>query len=289
MFVELAIGDAFGAGREYVDPNVPDYYTMTKMIVHPTHGLDKGQYTDDTQMTLGLVEYLIQAETLDERQLVGFWLNAFQRDKRLGYAKRFQEFLETHPDVESFMRDIKPDSDKSGGAMRVTPIGLIPDTSAVKYLADWQASITHNTTLGREAAVAAALAVHYCEFELGPLSQVGHWVNNEIKGEIDWSENWVGKVKSPGWHSSKAAITSLANNNSLTSMLKSCIDYTGDVDTVATIAIGAGSVSDQVVNDLPPELKFQLEKNGKYGIPYLTALEKKFREWIKRDGWKQLS
>lgn len=289
MFLELAIADAYGAGMEYVDPSITKKYNNLKsMIKHPTHGLHAGQYTDDTQMTLGLVEFLINAEKLDVKPLVGSWINAFQRDKRLGYARRFQEFLETHADVESFIRDIKPDSNKSGGAMRVTPVGLIPDLAWVKRVADWQARITHNTTEGAEAAVAAALLVYYCAFDIGDLDDVGKWIQNEINGVVDWTVDWSGKVGAEGWKSTQAAITAVRYGSSTSGILKTCVAFTGDVDTVATIAIGAASNSDQIRNDLPPHLKFQLEVKGQYGRTYLVELEKKYREWIAADGWKKL-
>ena len=46
----------------------------------------------------------------------------------------------------------------------------------------------------------------------------------------------------------------------------------GDVDTVATIALGAASCSDEVAQDLPPHLAETLE-NGAYGRDYLVTLD----------------
>lgn len=289
MFLELAIADAYGAGMEYVDPAITKKFNNLKqMIKHPTHGLEKGQYTDDTQMTLGLVEYLISAMQLDRRELVTSWINVFQRDRRPAYSKRFQKFLEEHVDADSFLRDINSESNRSGGAMRVTPVGLVPDTNWVKRVADWQAGITHNTPLGREAAVAAALLVHYCEFDIGELKHAGRWITNEIRGEVNWDDNWTGKVGLEGWKATQAAVTAVKNGYSTSEILKTCVDFTGDVDTVATIAIAAASVSDQIRNDIPPILKAQLEVGGKFGREYLIALEKKYRNWVDDNHWKKL-
>ena len=63
---------------------------------------------------------------------------------------------------------------------------------------------------------------------------------------------------------------------SLSKILKKCIDFTGDVDTVATIALGAASCSSEIKQDLPKNLFNDLE-NGKYGRDYLIELDKKLR------------
>jgi ADP-ribosyl-[dinitrogen reductase] hydrolase len=58
-------------------------------------------------------------------------------------------------------------------------------------------------------------------------------------------------------------------------VLKNSIAFTGDVDTVATIAMAAASVSSRICanEDLPPWLVDGLE-NGQYGRDYLIDLDK---------------
>ena len=48
--------------------------------------------------------------------------------------------------------------------------------------------------------------------------------------------------------------TALSTSTSLRDLLDASIAYTGDVDTVATIALGAGSCAADVEHNLPPEL-----------------------------------
>ncbi|WP_293152960.1 hypothetical protein [Okeania sp. SIO2C9] len=69
----------------------------------------------------------------------------------------------------------------------------------------------------------------------------------------------------------RAAITAVERNEKMSSLLMDCINFTGDVDTVATIALAAGSCSEEIVQDLPENLKLLLE-NGKYGRDFLTSL-----------------
>ncbi|MEO1094271.1 MAG: hypothetical protein AAFX01_05170 [Cyanobacteria bacterium J06638_28] len=68
--------------------------------------------------------------------------------------------------------------------------------------------------------------------------------------------------------SAHAALTAVMANNSLSSILKACIAFTGDVDTVATIAFGAVSCSREIGQNIPPVLTNALE-NGAYGREYL--------------------
>lgn len=83
---------------------------------------------------------------------------------------------------------------------------------------------------------------------------------------------WQGKVKTKGWMSVRAAITALTESTSMSALLRRCIDFSGDVDTVAAIALAAGSCSREVGQDLPENLILQLE-DGAYGRQYLLALD----------------
>lgn len=60
--------------------------------------------------------------------------------------------------------------------------------------------------------------------------------------------------------------------DTMSGMLRDCISYTGDVDTVATIALAAGSCSTEVEQNLPPHLLSELE-NDAFGRDYLETLD----------------
>ena len=55
MLLELAIGDAYGAGFEYADIGIiRQHNTLARYVQHPRHNIRPGAYTDDTQMTLAI-------------------------------------------------------------------------------------------------------------------------------------------------------------------------------------------------------------------------------------------
>jgi ADP-ribosyl-[dinitrogen reductase] hydrolase len=271
MMVELAIGDAYGGGFEYVPAAfVAEHNTVEGYLKHPTHsGIDPGRYTDDTQMSLAIAELLADGVEWTPLNLADKFVEVYRRDPRVGYAGGFQGFLQTVTSGSQFLKGIRPDSDKSGAAMRVGPVGLLPTVAEVRHHASVQARVTHDTPAGVASAEAAALAVHYCHRGLGPLADVATWVSEQLSA--DWARPWTGKVGSKGAMSVRAALTALAKATTMRGLLYDCIAYTGDVDTVATIAMAAAARSPEIVNDLPEALYRDLE-NGTYGRDYLAAL-----------------
>lgn len=269
VLIELAIGDAYGATYEFAPDDVVAAHN--NVTGYGRYATDIGVYTDDTQMTLALAELLADRREWTPDVVADKFVEVFRRNPRGGYATRFQAFLETVTSGRDFLARIRPDSDKSGAAMRVSPAGLLPSVAEVRAYASAQARVTHNTPAGVESAEAAALAVHYCHVGVGPLSEIAGWVSDTTG--VDWTEPWTGKVGSKGAMAVRAALTALASATSMRGLLHTCVAFTGDVDTVAAIALAAASRTN-LPNDLPPVLYDNLE-NGAYGRDYLRGLDKR--------------
>ena len=109
MLVELAIGDAYGAGFEYVDPEhrtAPN--DLTCYARHPGHiVLSPGRYTDDTQMSLAIAELMIEKIEWTPLNIANKFVQVFKRDPRPGYARKFYEFLKEIKSGEEFLERIK--------------------------------------------------------------------------------------------------------------------------------------------------------------------------------------
>lgn len=71
----------------------------------------------------------------------------------------------------------------------------------------------------------------------------------------------------------RAAITAVMRNDRMSKLLQDCIAFSGDVDTVATIALAAGSCSCEIAQDLPENLVQGLE-NQSYGRDYIRELDR---------------
>ena len=273
MFLEMAIGDAYGAGFEYAPEDfVKRNNTLAAYAKHPKHSLAPGSYTDDTQMSIANAEVILSGSITRER-LAAAYVDCFKRDQREGYAGGFYKFLCSVKDGAEFLELMKPLSDKSGAAMRALPFGYDADIEVVKSNARLQAAITHNTESGINAAIAAALMAHYFIWDLGPKSELGIFIEKHVEGI--WAEPRTEPVGEKGWMSVRAAITAVIECDSMTSMLKRCVDFTGDVDTVAALALGAAATCKEVKQDLSDVLINGLE-NGTYGRDFLRRLDDQF-------------
>lgn len=273
MLLELAIGDAYGAGFEYADADVVHRHNdATHYLPHPHHrGIRPGMYTDDTQMSLAIAEALMSVERWTPANLAERFVQAFRRDPREGYSSGLYGLLQTVIDGNDFLAHIQPDSDKSGAAMRASPLGILPTLGQVLDCCRVQAALTHDTPDGIAAAQAAALMSHFFLYRLGRKEHLGEFLEGHVPGQ--WSAPWVGKVGSKGWMSVRAAVTALRQHSRLSDLLCACVAFTGDVDTVATIALAVASCADEYTQDLPESLVRTLE-NGPYGRDYLIALDR---------------
>jgi ADP-ribosyl-[dinitrogen reductase] hydrolase len=271
MLVEIAIADAYGACFEYSAPTAGRPNNADGYYRHPTHsGIIPGNYTDDTQMSLAIAECLLGG-AMDPDYIAAVFVTIYQSDRHEGYARQFQKFLDTVKDGSDFMARIKPDSEKSGGAMRAGPVGLLSSIEKVMDVAASQASITHNTSVGRGAAQAAALMVYHQVQNIGLVQDLPDFLTRHVPG-IDWLSPHEGEAGPNGDDIVRAALKVLLSTRSLTGILTGAVDIGGDTDTVAAIAMAPASVSSEFSRDLPESLISGLE-NGTYGRDYLASTD----------------
>ncbi len=276
MIIELAVGDAYGVGFEYVDESiVKKFNDLSCYRKHQKYNIGNGRYTDDTQMSLAIAELLVDGIKWTPLNIANKFIEVFKRDPREGYAGRFYQFLQEVNSGEEFIQRIHPESDKSGAAMRAAPIGFLANIDDVIRYTTTQAKLTHDTPLGINAAIASALMSHYFIYNFGDRKKLGKFLEDYVDG--DWSKSWMGKVGEKGYMDVRAAITAITKRKNLSTILKTCIDFGGDVDTVATIALAAASCSLEIKQDLPENLIRDLE-NGTYGRGYLIELDKKLKQ-----------
>ena len=186
MLLELAIGDAYGAGFEYVDADlIATHNHLHAYFKHPRHNIIPGHYTDDTQMSLAIAELIISGDEWTPLNIASKFVEVFKRDPREGYAGRFYRFLQDVKDGADFLARMKPVSEKSGASMRAGPIGVYPDIDTVIGRCTIQAAVTHNTPRGIAAAVASALTTHYFLYDLGPKRDLGAFLETYAPG--DWT------------------------------------------------------------------------------------------------------
>jgi ADP-ribosylglycohydrolase len=271
VLLEIAKGDAYGAGFEYAAADfVSKNNDLSAYRQHPKHAIKPGCYTDDAQQSIANALALLSGKPLTRELFADLYVSCFKRDVRLGYAGRFYDFLVSCTDGADFLARIKPNSDKSGAAMRASVFGILPTVGEVISVTTLQAKLTHDTKDGINAAVAAALMSHYFLYGKGARTGLSKFIESHVEG--DWSTAWTQPVGEKGWMSVRAAITAVESDASMSAILKQCVAFTGDVDTVAALALGAAAYAADVAQDLPQVLHDTLE-NGTYGRDYIIALD----------------
>lgn len=296
MMLEIAIGDAYGACFEAAPPK---FVNANNDLVYQNHPrklrkrledyipslVAPGAYTDDTQMAIAVAEAMLDDPEWTVEGLAGRFLEVFKRDERRGYTPYLLTVMMNCDTGKGLLSKINGNSTKSGGAMRAGPIGLYEDFDEVVRRAKFQASVTHNSWLGTNSAVGAALMVHYFYYNHGPKENLCGWLRDEYFGDSLHSPEpfqvdeevvhcWRSgnKVRVHAWDVLEAAIYAIEAHDSMSEILKQCVAYTGDVDTVAAIAMGPASLAKDIKQDLPPHLFADLER-GDYGHDFLVQLD----------------
>lgn len=273
MILEVAIGDAYGSGFEFV-PNevIEKENNLEKYYGSRIDNLKAGQYTDDTQMTLAIAELMLSKEEWTKKNIIKYFLKTFKRDKRKGYAKGFYHFLMEIKTPNEFKKKIINNSIRNGAAMRSVPIGLYPSINEVLTKSKLQAQTTHDTKEGIVSSQAVALMSYYFINNIGNKNKLKEFI--ELHTESKFNHNYTERVPCDGMATIDAVLTVLMSSSSYKEILKKSIDLGGDTDSVASIALGVASFSSEYNTDLPLFLVSELE-NDKYGLNYILKLDEK--------------
>lgn len=285
MLLRIAQGDAYCMATEYIklprNQGVHDAaLAFTRYLEHPTHGLRPGQYTDDTQMSIAVAETLLAGD-LSREAFADSFVRCYKRDRRDGYARNFQQFLDTVNTGGEFLSKIHPASDKNGAAMRSVPLGVLRTPEEVMRVAELQAKITHDTPGGILSSQIVALLSHFALYSSSPMEPgpVAAFLSIMLPAKLPQVATllprWEGPVVGPdvGMNTARAVFDLVTSGLSLMDILRQTIEWGGDTDSVAAIAWGIASTrSDEPI---PEFFERGLEPGRKFGATFLRDLGKK--------------
>jgi poly(ADP-ribose) glycohydrolase ARH3 len=166
VLLGLAVGDALGAPWEGITSDLIFEMGPADKIVAHASGREIF-YTDDTQMTISVVQTLIELGEIEKHFLAQKFAENYHPDRGYGQgARRIINAIGAGEDWEQLAANIfgGQGSLGNGAAMRVAPLGLFfaPDLDRVAKQAALSAAPTHLHEIGvdsaRLVAVAAALA-----------------------------------------------------------------------------------------------------------------------------------
>ena len=269
MLLEAAIGDAYGSGYEFQEVGfIHENNTSLKYFPHIYwQDLSAGMYTDDTQMGIAVAEALINGAST-ELEFANSFVNAFKRDPRQGYSRRFYDLLLQVDNGEQLIAAIEPKGTTCGAAMRSLPLGFLP-LDEILEIAKIQASVTHNTLHGIRGSQAIALASYFVRTGNDP-RHVREFVATHLRTNM-FDRIWTGPVSTETIDVVCAVFNVVETCHDQVDALHKAIGFTGDVDSVAALACGL------LAPKYPLSNKYLIEnlEQSTYARDYLVELESK--------------
>jgi poly(ADP-ribose) glycohydrolase ARH3 len=277
--VGTAIGDALGAGWE------GGGMSRTEDIVSLAEKLEQLIYTDDTHMTMGIAESLIESKGFDGEHMAQTFIKNYEAEPWRGYGPGppiiFGMIKSGEAWYSAANRLYRGGSFGNGSAMRVAPVGLLYSRNLEKLreIAYQSSSITHSHELGKEGAAlqacAVALALNTPSDEdidrEAFLSRLQNFIRNqvykekvaqirELLGEQDKTK--VVAVLGNGIEAPRSVPTAiycfLRQPQSYRDTVIYAISLGGDTDTIAAMA-GAISGAYLGIEAIPSEWRAKLE------------------------------
>jgi poly(ADP-ribose) glycohydrolase ARH3 len=288
--VGTAIGDALGARREGRG------MSRGEDIVSLAKKLEQLIYTDDTHMTIGIAESLIENKGFDGEHMAQTFIKNYEAEPWRGYGpgppRIFGMIKSGEPWDRAADKLYRGGSFGNGSAMRVAPVGLLYSRNLEKLreVAYRSSSITHSHELGKEGAALQAYAValalntpadEYIDREVF-LSSLQNFIQDqlykekisqmtELLGEQD-KENVVA-VLGNGIEAPRSVPTAiycfLRQPQSYKDTVIYAISLGGDTDTIAAMA-GAISGAYLSIEAIPSNWRAKLEDRE-----YIEALAEK--------------
>ena len=271
-----AIGDSYGfcfefVSKEFIQANNDLHYHQ-----HPEFGVTPGVYSDDTQMQLALAEVIASEREWSASNLASSFVEVFKRDPRQGYSRRLFDLLSIVTNGDEFLTGIAAGSEGNGAAMRSPIVGLFSSIDEVIGRSEIQARITHDTKVGVDSATAAALMSHFYAYNLGPKTDLPKFLDKLVPG-YGWGRGWTGLVEVHGIQTVRAALEATLTNDTLADVLKGCVNFSGDVDSVAAIALASASGYNAFKKDIPENLWRSCECSA-FGLAYLLDLDRRVKD-----------
>ncbi len=283
ILLAIAVGDSFGRPFEFNTEafikkhnNTSYYHERTqKRLLNTT----KGRYTDDTQMTIALTEFVLSGLVPSQANIMKYFMMAAQRDEVHGYTRGMTALLkmkQTKKALDAIAS--KPSRQSNGCVMRAIPIGFINDPALVKHYSMMQCITTHPEADCIFATQFLALWIHYHVHNVYSVSDsIGAWFNEQLGfGSYDrmWNyyNNNPGPIQVNAMQTVSFCLQAMYYYDTMKEILFKSVEVGGDVDSTASISMGM-AVAFGKENDLPQRLYHNIQ-NDAFGKNYILQLER---------------
>jgi poly(ADP-ribose) glycohydrolase ARH3 len=293
----LALGDALGAPYEGG--------VLERALWRLLGAFNRSyRWTDDTQMSIDLIEHLLEYKTLNQNQLAIRFAKSYRFSKGYGpgAAKVLKLIAQGVPWQQANTAIYKEGSFGNGGAMRAPVIGLLfakdienNETQLVEF-SSAVASITHAHPLGIDGAVLIALTTAYAFNDIASISILQKLLEKnrcqQFNVKLTIALNWFKREEQPpvkkvreqlgnGISAIDSCVSAiycalLYRNSPFEDLIKFVISLKGDVDTIGSMS-GAIWGSFRGYESLPSRELSLLED-----FAHLNALASAYADFCKK-------
>jgi len=246
----LAVGDALGTTLEFKERDCSDL--LVDMVGGGPFGLEPGQWTDDTAMALALADSLLENDDLDERDLMGRFVEWWRNGRYSCTSRCFDIGTTTKHSLDRWLKTNDPNSGSTdpstagnGSLMRLAPVAIRhwKDRHQLGDVAARQSRTTHAAPEAIDACkgfaniLADAIAGKPRSEVLSTSSQgLSETIASIIVGS--WRGKHRSQIRSSGYvlHTLEAAIWSVARTTDFKSAVLLAANLGEDADTTAAVA-----------------------------------------------------
>lgn len=275
----LAIGDALGVPVEFMERGT---YLLDGMIGYGTHHKPPGTWSDDTSLTLALLEHLGTKSTLYDL------MDTFDK-YRLGYLTPYDECFDigmaTDRSIDRYLSGIQPeeaggreDYDNGNGAlMRISPLAIIlqfeESFSMRVKVVERYTKLTHahpRSIIGSIIYIQILIELLANKNLKKALSNTQELILREFPSDhpyiLEFNENYkdifthdfmsqsVNAIRSTGYvvDTLKAVLWCVGNTDSFKKAVLKAVNLGGDTDTIGAITGTLGGAI-YTIEDIPSE------------------------------------
>ena len=255
--IGAVIGDVVGSRFEFNNIKTKEFELISK----------ESQFTDDTVLTIAVMDWLLHAETKDSASAAEYLKKWARKYPYAGYGSRFIHWKDKYASAPY-------NSCGNGSAMRVSGVGWVSDNpETVKLLSDTITGVTHNHPEGMKGA--------YVTAELIRMARTGA-SKEEMKSfakkyyNLDFDYDDLVRNYCHGaeicQETVPQALYCFFISDSFEDCLRTTISIGGDCDTTAAISCAVAeafygeipkSLVDNVINKLPDDLIKIIEEFNK--------------------------
>ena len=300
----FAVGDAMGVPIEFTDREVLLTKPVTKMLGYGNYEIEKGNWSDDTSLTLATMDSLTKCEKIDLNDLMRRfckWVNDGEYSSTgfafdIGHSTKIALMKYYHDKLAPLKCGGKNINENGNGSlMRMFPIAYFAykkdlTNEQIEYLAITSSSITHAHEISTLSCYIYMMYINfilrgYDKFESYKLLRRIDYsmfkkenikVFKRILNE-DISKLTIDDISSTGYvlHTLEAVFWVILNTNSYAESIVGAINLGGDTDTIGAITgsiagllYGSKNIPENWLNDMQC-------------IPYLKKICTKFESSLK--------